>query len=340
MNHIVIQSAFSDQERRINLTTIVYKDGYLSGDGRVTLGDTIISDDTVKVFKVNNCLIGFAGRYASGLNFVKWFEEWDTANQAQEELPFVTVKIPELLPDEDFQAVVAYPDGVVMSYEGGNMFYAITPPIALGSGTDFAYGAMDAGMSAEEAVKIACKRDVSSGGVVTTLTFDEEPEEITKEKLTEMSKEDIIELFFPEEPSEAEGTIVSEDVCGVEKEVSERIETLKTTDEATPNTKYSYEFKTHSICGDVDSVFVQFFIEGDIYVMFNIDDDWTDHTLTGLRYKYEWEPIATALGVEIKQKDSMKTLAKRCYKKAIKLLDEPCVSAIEACKFKGDLDKL
>jgi hypothetical protein len=59
VNHIVIQSAFSDQERRINLTTIVYKDGYLSGDGRVTLGDTIISDDTVKVFKVNNCLIVF-----------------------------------------------------------------------------------------------------------------------------------------------------------------------------------------------------------------------------------------------------------------------------------------
>lgn len=296
------------------MTTIVYKDGYLSGDGRVTLGDTIISDDTVKVFKVNNCLIGFAGRYASGLNFVKWFEEWDTANQAQEELPFVTVKIPELLPDEDFQAVVAYPDGVVMSYEGGNMFYAITPPIALGSGTDFAYGAMDAGMSAEEAVKIACKRDVSSGGVVTTLTFDEEPEEITKDKLQDMSKEDIIDLLFPEEPSE-----------GLEEEESstESTSTL-------PQAKYSYVFIDERVSDtDVNEILIKFRINEDTYEMFDLGDNWADHTLTGLRYKYEWEPIAAALGVEVKQKDSMKTLAKRCRKTAIKLFNESCESLEE-----------
>ena len=311
LSFLIQDNPTNSPKRRINLTTIVYKDGYLSGDGRVTLGDTIISDDTVKVFKVNNCLIGFAGRYASGLNFVKWFEEWDTANQAQEELPFVTVKIPELLPDEDFQAVVAYPDGVVMSYEGGNMFYAITPPIALGSGTDFAYGAMDAGMSAEEAVKIACKRDVSSGGVVTTLTFDEEPEEITKDKLKDMSKEDIIDLFFPEEPSE--------DLEEVDKE--EKDSNIENNSPPT-KTKYSYEFKYHSVCGESDSVFARFFIEEDVYVMYNIEDNWSDHTLTGLRYKYEWEPIAAALGVEVKQKDSMKTLAKRCRKTAIKLFNE------------------
>lgn len=295
------------------MTTIVYKDGYMSGDGRVTLGDTIISDETVKVFKVNNCLIGFAGRYASGLNFVKWFEEWDTANQAQEELPFVTVKIPELLPDEDFQAVVAYPDGVVMSYEGGNMFYAVTPPIALGSGTDFAYGAMDAGMSAEETVKIACKRDVSSGGTITTLTFDEEPEEITKEKLTEMSKEDIIEFLFPEE-NETEKVGVGENKDCVSEEEKEA---------APSQAKYSYVFIDERISYNKDEgILVKFYINDDVYEIFDSSDDWSDHTITGLRYKYEWEPIAAALNVEVKQKDSMKTLAKRCRKTAIKLFNK------------------
>lgn len=295
------------------MTTIAYKNGYISSDGRMTIGDTITSDNIVKVFKVNNCLIGFAGRYASGLNFVKWFEEWDTANQAQEELPFVTVKIPELLPDEDFQAIVAYPDGVVMSYEGGNMFYAVTPPIALGSGTDFAYGAMDAGMSAEEAVKIACKRDVSSGGVVTTLTFDGEPEEITKDKLKDMSKEDIIDLLFPEEPSE-----------GLEEESS--TEPTSTLAQA----KYSYVFIDERVSDtDEKGILIKFRINEDTYEMFDLGDNWADHTLTGLRYKYEWEPIAAALGVEVKQKDSMKTLAKRCRKTAIKLFNESCESLEE-----------
>jgi ATP-dependent protease HslVU (ClpYQ) peptidase subunit len=39
---------------------------------------------------------------------------------------------------------------------------------AIGSGEEYAIGAMDAGLSAKDAVKIACNRDIYSGGRIRT----------------------------------------------------------------------------------------------------------------------------------------------------------------------------
>lgn len=44
---------------------------------------------------------------------------------------------------------------------------------AMGSGSDFAFGAMDAGKCAKTAVEIACARDVMSGMGIDTLTLKE-----------------------------------------------------------------------------------------------------------------------------------------------------------------------
>ena len=74
-------------------------------------------------------------------------------------------------------------------------------------------------------------------------------------------------------------------------------------------------------------------LEEDVFAMFNIDDDWSDHTITGLRYKYEWEPIAAALDVEVKKRDSMKKLAQRCRKMAIILFNGSCTSNDDRHKF-------
>lgn len=184
------------------MTTIVFANNELSGDGRCTIGDTVISDEIIKVYNINNRLVGFAGRYASGLKFLEWFEEFDNANVVQQQVPFVSVNIPELMEDEDFTGIVAYPEGYVMLFEGGKAFYEVQAPYAIGSGADIALGALDQGATAEEAVRVACKRNVLSGGVVTTVIFDEVEPELTKEEISAMSKEEIIEYFYG---SDAEG---------------------------------------------------------------------------------------------------------------------------------------
>jgi ATP-dependent protease HslVU (ClpYQ) peptidase subunit len=61
-------------------------------------------------------------------------------------------------------------DGRSMAADG----QSIDPPFAIGSGMDFALGAMDAGKSPAEAVEIACRRDPHSGGEVTSLSIGNE----------------------------------------------------------------------------------------------------------------------------------------------------------------------
>ena len=154
------------------MTTIVFDGTTMSGDGRCTLGDTILSEEIVKVHNINNRLVGFAGRYSSGLRFLDWFEDFDNANDLQQQAPYVSVNIPDLMAEDDFTALVAYPDGTLMLFEGGSNFYQIEAPYAIGSGADFALAALDCGMTSEEAVEIACKRNVLSGGTILTIGFD------------------------------------------------------------------------------------------------------------------------------------------------------------------------
>lgn len=65
-------------------------------------------------------------------------------------------------PDGDVNALVLKVDGSIRKFENGQSLpYA--GPAAIGSGTDLALGALLAGASPEEAVRIACERDCYSG---------------------------------------------------------------------------------------------------------------------------------------------------------------------------------
>ncbi|MNI98876.1 hypothetical protein D3C73_1578140 [compost metagenome] len=46
-------------------------------------------------------------------------------------------------------------------------------PYAIGSGTPYAFAAMDMGASAEKAVEMAARRDTSTGGTIRTLRIDQ-----------------------------------------------------------------------------------------------------------------------------------------------------------------------
>lgn len=183
------------------MTTVVYRDGVMMSDGQVSFGDRIDQTNLKKVRKINGCLVGGAGRLSSVLQFFSWFEEWSNAQLVQGDSPHVQVFIPECLDDEDFTGLVVFTDGVIFMYEGGKRCYEIPGEkyYAIGSGADFALSAMDAGATAEEAITVAIKRDVFSGGEIFKEELEEEQQELTRELASEMNKEDLIKYIFGDE---------------------------------------------------------------------------------------------------------------------------------------------
>lgn len=183
------------------MTTIAYRDRVLASDGQVSWGDRIDNYNLKKVRKINGCLVGGAGRLASVLQFFDWFQEWSDAQQVQGDAPHVKVFVPEGINDEDFIGLVIFADEIAFMYEGGKKSYQLelNGYFAIGSGSDYALAAMDSGASAEEAVAVAIKRDVYTGGEIFTEELDPEPQELTREMAEGMGKEELIKLIFGED---------------------------------------------------------------------------------------------------------------------------------------------
>lgn len=194
------------------MTTIVYKNGVLAGDGLMSLGDMIIKEDTQKVFWVNNHLCGICGRARAINTFVEWLQkhtDYSIVNQQVGDL--VDLVPPQLEDDPDYSALVITPDKQVLLYEGNTPIMMGTDvPMSIGSGSCFALAAMKAGSSAEEAVKVAMSLDVYSGGTISTVALEEEPEELTREAAEQMDKETLLKVLFGEEESEEISEEVSE----------------------------------------------------------------------------------------------------------------------------------
>lgn len=188
------------------MTTIATKDGIICSDGRMSLGATIIKDDTVKVFNINNHLVGVCGAARAISTFVGWLQKHTDYRMVSEQVGDLVDLIPPVLEQsEDYTALVVTPDKQVLLYEGGvPIDMGIDVHMSIGSGGDFALAAMDSGLSAEEAVKVAMKRDVYSGGTITVVSLEEEHEMIDKETALKMSKEELISKLFPEDEVDSE----------------------------------------------------------------------------------------------------------------------------------------
>lgn len=77
---------------------------------------------------------------------------------------------PATIPEGEYDTLVMHLDGRVVHYSGDGLAMDITGTrYAIGSGADFALGAMHAGKSAAVAVKIACELDPNSGLPVETI---------------------------------------------------------------------------------------------------------------------------------------------------------------------------
>lgn len=139
------------------MTTIAYRNGILAGDSQAT-DDQLWQATKIHSVKTSagTLLVGVAGDVHSGLVFIEWLKN----DQSRK---------PDIA-NESFEAIVIAETGRVtvwnpslVGWRPDGRFFAI------GSGAQSAMGAMHAGKSAVEAVKIACKVDPYTRGPVRSL---------------------------------------------------------------------------------------------------------------------------------------------------------------------------
>lgn len=130
----------------------------MAADGQSTAHEqTIVSTTSKKLRRfADGRIVGVAGDTAQKADFLRFLETGKKYVQAD---GFSSV------------ALVLHPDGRIMLHVDQHNPSEVDAPAAIGSGEDFAVGAMLAGMTARQAVEVACARDVYSGGVVTLMSF-------------------------------------------------------------------------------------------------------------------------------------------------------------------------
>ncbi len=138
------------------MTTIAYRDGVLAGDTRVTRGGYIMPGHFRKIGRSPaGDLVGIAGNCAKADGFLS---------------AIVNGSADPTAPEDGVTALVISPDGQITVHEAAGRFDVTGAAFwAIGSGTSAALGALHAGASAEEAVRIAMLIDNDSGGEVTSL---------------------------------------------------------------------------------------------------------------------------------------------------------------------------
>jgi len=146
------------------MTCVAYRDGVMASDSRCSDEYDMHLTNCRKIFRLKNgALLGSAG---------------DDDDRTIREL--LSKASPRKMPTREqlaatkttYSAIMVFPKGQVYVVSVGVREYdhdsvwdgsvsAITDPfVAVGSGQQYAYGAMEHGASAQEAVRTACKRDL------------------------------------------------------------------------------------------------------------------------------------------------------------------------------------
>lgn len=139
------------------MTTVAYKNGILAADGKATRGDLVLTLSHRKLFRLKDgsiaAVTGVPGEAAPWL-------AWSRAGGAGVPPPM----------GGDGRIVHLRNDGTLRVYEGGG-WEDEDPKLAhsWGSGWQIAATAMACGKSAREAVEIATRMDVWSGGKITAM---------------------------------------------------------------------------------------------------------------------------------------------------------------------------
>jgi ATP-dependent protease HslVU (ClpYQ) peptidase subunit len=133
------------------MTTIACKAGTVAYDSRSTADDVVIDDDCEKMVERGGRKFFMASEEDHEEAFIR---AWMNGSKLQGECNVEAIVV------EGFMVYAA-------SVEDGEIRkFVIDKHWAIGSGAQFAIGAMDAGATAEQAVEIAKGRDVRTGGRV------------------------------------------------------------------------------------------------------------------------------------------------------------------------------
>lgn len=138
------------------MTTLAYRDGVLAADTRGTRCGYILPGHLKKIGKTKvGCLVGIAGVISKAMPCFQALMDGADAVEA---------------PKEDCTIMMITPKGKVVIFEEGAAHKVHKAPFfAIGSGMAVALGAMHAGASAVEAVRIATLVDNDSGGKVESV---------------------------------------------------------------------------------------------------------------------------------------------------------------------------
>lgn len=143
------------------VTTIAYRDGVLAADSRAYSGDKVPIGSKVKIHRMDDgTLLGVSTTSVGGDALVR---RWVAAGCA----PVTS----DMLKPDSFTALMIRPNGEVF-YANDNLEW--TGPltgrfIAIGSGEQFALGALQMGATAVQAVEAAIALDPWSAGEITIL---------------------------------------------------------------------------------------------------------------------------------------------------------------------------
>lgn len=137
------------------MTTVAYRDGVLAADSLCTSNDTV-TGHAVKLRRLaDGRLAGLLGRAGAAQRLLSWIEAGAQGEQ----------------PGGDAAVVIVDRDGATYYEDGVSERCSRAPFKAWGTGGCLAMGAMAAGTSAEQAVRIACEWDIYTGGDVTVLSL-------------------------------------------------------------------------------------------------------------------------------------------------------------------------
>lgn len=138
------------------MTTIAYKDGVIAYDSQITRGDVITYDDYEKCIEQGGVKFFCSGAVP---DFQRLVDAYFGAKQDG------NIDATALVLDGESLMMVAVDDATGLWKSP----VLLDRPYAIGSGTPYAYAAMDMGASAEKAVEMAARRDTGTGGRVRTM---------------------------------------------------------------------------------------------------------------------------------------------------------------------------
>ena len=145
------------------MTTIAYRDGVLAADSLLTDGNLICGSVSKLATSKHGAIGGAVGRLERTLEFLRWLETFDVDRRNPDVAPVA----------EGADGLIISPKERIFLWTGGKQLVVLDAPFAaIGSGAKVAMGAMAAGATAEQALRICRDYDIYTGGRIVTLRVD------------------------------------------------------------------------------------------------------------------------------------------------------------------------